>query len=67
MTYILKGHSGDYKEVLQEGFKEIGVLPLHIHLADNVTEIKELFSQIPYKFAYLKGSHHYHLENLIAN
>ncbi len=58
---------GTYKEALQDGFKEAGVPSSHIYLADDTAEIQELFKQIPCKFVYLKGSHRYHLENLIAN
>lgn len=58
---------GTYKEALQEGFKDAGVPDSHIYLADDVKEIKEVFNKIPCNFAYLKGSHRYHLENLIAN
>jgi len=58
---------GAYKEALQDGFKEIGVPSSHMLLANDVKEIKELFNKIPCKIAYLKGSHWYHLENLIAN
>ncbi|MFQ6723173.1 MAG: UDP-N-acetylmuramoyl-tripeptide--D-alanyl-D-alanine ligase [Opitutales bacterium] len=58
---------GVYKEALQDGFKAVGVPTSHIHLADAIAEIQELFNKLPCNFAYLKGSHRYHLENLIAN
>ncbi len=57
---------GDYKEVLCDSLLALGMKASHIYSVDTIMEAKEILKQLPSKFVYLKGSHSYHLENLIA-
>lgn len=58
---------GTYKEALRKGFLNRGVQSSQIYLVDTIMEARNLFKQFSCEFAYLKGSHRYHLENLIAD
>ncbi len=57
---------GKFKEAIAEGLIKCGAHHRQIHIFDTTEEAQALLSQENFNCIYLKGSHCYHLENLVA-
>ena len=57
---------GHFCETIKDGLKQRGFLENQIQCAKTTAEATPLLANLPQKYIYLKGSHCYHLENLVA-
>ena len=57
---------GHFCEAIRNGLKQRGISEKQIQCVKTTPEAASLLENLPQKYVYLKGSHCYHLENLVA-